>query len=277
MKISLLFLAISLASFSSNTYARFSFFKNKWWQVPREQDALHIIGNSTFESIHKNRLTFLVWNAHKESMTDNWQKDFAKLSAPSDFILLQESTSNADGTEFPLVFTPYEAVVGESFYFSDYRTGNVTLSHYHAVYAYVYHSPVKEPIIGTRKPVIVTQYSFEDGRNLLIANIHAINFVGYRKFKRHINQIAAVIKKFDGPVVWAGDFNTWSKRRTRYLRKIMHYLGLHEAEFTNAHRVKTYNGYPLDHFYFRGAKLIYADFPKVHSSDHNPMVVTLQF
>lgn len=244
-------------------------------RIPTISDAKYQIGEAEFAYVDKKEISILVWNAHKEGYEVNWQTDFNRLKVGSDFILLQEAIRR-NGQLNPSVYSGLEGIVGESFYYDGVRSGNITLSKYHAEDSKLLHSPNSEPIIKTPKPVILTTYELENGQRLLMANIHGINFVGYRKFRNHIRQVFNSIKNFKGPMVWAGDFNTWSKRRTRYMNKMLKSLGLKKVVFRNSGRVKTFGGYPLDHFFVRGAEVLDANFPLIHSSDHNAMVVRLR-
>lgn len=243
--------------------------------VPRIQEALHQIGESQFEVVRSQEISILVWNTHKENYESHWQEEYKKLKQGIDFVMLQEAIGKI-GQDYPDIYDGYEGVVGESFHYNGMKTGNLTLSPYHAQTRKLLHSPVREPIINTPKPVILTTYNLEDGRRLMLVNIHGINFVSYRKFKKHIKQVMSNIKSHSGPLVWAGDFNTWSKRRTKYMNKILPRIGLKKVSFRNSHRVKKFHGKPLDHFFVRGLEVIDANFPVVHSSDHNAMIVHLR-
>jgi endonuclease/exonuclease/phosphatase (EEP) superfamily protein YafD len=275
--LSLLLILFFILTTSFSTQARM--WPRHWWNVPDPKDALIRIGEAQDERIRKRELTFLVWNTHKENFQANWKQDFIRLKRDADFILMQEAVGELrEDVAYPEIYRGYHGIIGESFWFDNYRTGNVTLSKYHTQYARVYHSPNREPVVLTKKPGVVTKYLFDQSnKELMVVNIHAINFVSTRKFKKHLKQLAGVISHFNGPVVWAGDFNTWSKKRTRFMRKVMSSLGLKKVSFKNYYRVKTFFGHPLDHFYVRGAEVLDADMPVVHSSDHNPMKVKLRF
>jgi len=77
------------------------------------------------------------------------------------------------------------------------------------------------------------------------------------------------------PVILAGDFNTWSEQRHEVLAEVAARLGLVSVLIEPDGRRRTL-GRHLDHFYFRGFRLVRASAPKVSSSDHNPILVELE-
>lgn len=87
--------------------------------------------------------------------------------------------------------------------------------------------------------------------------------------------MASELARHAGPVILAGDFNTWSERRHEVLVEIAARLGLVSVLFDDDGRRLAF-GRSLDHFYFRGFRLVRASAPQVTSSDHNPIVVELE-
>ena len=78
-----------------------------------------------------------------------------------------------------------------------------------------------------------------------------------------------------GPVILAGDFNTWSDARDRVVVKIAARLGLTELRFGLDQR-STFIGRHVDHIFVRGLQLIDIRAIPVTSSDHNPIEVTMR-
>ncbi|PIP88520.1 MAG: hypothetical protein COW79_17305 [Bdellovibrionales bacterium CG22_combo_CG10-13_8_21_14_all_38_13] len=87
-----------------------------------------------------------------------------------------------------------------------------------------------------------------------------------------LNDIAKVVRAHKGPVVWAGDFNTWSKKKLRVMHELMAKLELTEAPFGPG-RMKVF-GNVIDFVFYKGLELrdSYV-LPEVQGADHKPMVV----
>ena len=274
MKI-IIFLACMLLSQNSSASFFRKFKRSLSWKVPSEQNAIKTLGIAKKDKIENKVLNVLIRNVHKENFTQAWLDDFNNIRKNKDIILLQESVFY-EGPIIPNVYKQYRTILGESFTRQGTKTGNATLSKYKIYEPKVIHSPDREPIIRTPKPIIISKFKLLNGKKLLTLNIHGINFVSYRKFKRMINKSLKSIKKHRGPVIYAGDFNTWSKRKTRFLVSSLRKLGLKWVKFRHEERVKTYFGYPLDQAFVRGLKILDADILLMNSSDHSPMVLKLE-
>ena len=137
-----------------------------------------------------------------------------------------------------------------------------------------------EPLAFLPKSSLITYYPVKNHRyNLLVANIHAINFtVGIEEFTQQLKQIKAVLAHHKGPIVFGGDFNTWSDRREIALDELIgtEELGLLKVEFVSKEAVLVW-GHRLDHIFFRGLKIIKAEIIPVESSDHYPLKVQFEF
>jgi len=133
-----------------------------------------------------------------------------------------------------------------------------------------------EPWLGTPKATSITQYGLSGtDETLIVINIHAINFtVGVKQFRKQLDQILEVVSEHEGPMIFAGDFNTWRIGRTKAVDGIIQQLGLSPLEFAEDFRITAF-GHHLDHIYIRGLQVEDATSSDVASSDHNPMSVRL--
>ena len=113
-------------------------------------------------------------------------------------------------------------------------------------------------------------------QTLAIVNVHAINFelmpYGYRA---QIEALADAVAGHEGPIILAGDFNTWSEARDRVLAETTGRLGLVEIVPSDDLR-KRFFGKHLDHIFVRGLEVVSTQAIVVTSSDHNPMTATLR-
>ena len=139
---------------------------------------------------------------------------------------------------------------------------------------------VYEPLALLPKSSLLTYYPIKNTQQtLLVANIHAINFtLGTGRFTQQLMEIKALLAQHSGPIVFAGDFNTWSDQREELLDQIIgdEKLGLLKVEFVSTVETLAW-GHRLDHIFFRGLKVISAEIIPVESSDHYPLKVRFEF
>ncbi|MGC3834797.1 hypothetical protein ACPSKX_11240 [Moritella viscosa] len=80
-----------------------------------------------------------------------------------------------------------------------------------------------------------------------------------------------MIRQHQGPVIMAGDFNTWTNKRLSRLIEVTASVELRQLVYQNDVR-ETAFGHPLDDIYFRGLQQISASSYETTTSDHNPIV-----
>ncbi|MNL10397.1 hypothetical protein D3C87_1311950 [compost metagenome] len=102
---------------------------------------------------------------------------------------------------------------------------------------------------------------------MLFVCTHVLNFVTTGAFSRSLYEIAERISLFPGPVILAGDFNTWNFKRYMIMKSIFRDLQMEHVDFEDDGRLLK-----LDHVFVRGFDVMDA---KVHhtvlSSDHFPL------
>ena len=110
----------------------------------------------------------------------------------------------------------------------------------------------------------------------MVVNIHSINFsLGTESFYQQLEKIEELLSRHNGPVIFSGDLNSWSKKRMAILKDFSIRLGLKAVKFTKQHRAK-YFGRNIDHIYYRQLTVTDARVIQVNSSDHNPMLVSFR-
>lgn len=218
------------------------------------------------------KFTLTVWNVHKFS--DNRSiSDLARLSSQSELVLIQESVLNK-------IFSGPMQEVGEqmqwafssTFSTRDGLTGVVTGSRATVLRSEIVTSEVREPITGTPKAMIFSTVPVEGSEeDMLVVNVHAINFMNLRKFRDQVEQITNRIAQHDGPVIVAGDFNTWNRARRQTLIENLNTLGVELAHSSSGRYLV------LDHILTRGLRLVTSyETADVRSSDHAPLMVQLE-
>jgi len=107
--------------------------------------------------------------------------------------------------------------------------------------------------------------------------VHSINFeLAVDTYRAQLEALADALAGHRGPIIFAGDFNTWNDARDRVVAGIAARLGLTELKLSVDQRALFF-GRRLDHIFIRGLQSIDVSAIPVDSSDHNPVVATLRF
>ncbi len=159
------------------------------YKVPSDAQTIHTYGSSSQAQLPK-KFKVLNWNIEKAKQGEAWANDFFKLQAGSDLIFIQEAVSDPLFTK-----TLMERKLTEWNYFVSWiRTNNQTSSglvigsHVKALTTTFSRTQDLEPVLDTPKLSAYQTYQVQGLKNteLLVINIHAINFVSTDKFSRHI-------------------------------------------------------------------------------------------
>ena len=139
-------------------------------------------------------------------------------------------------------------------------------------------SKKRELAYATHKVTLITRHKISHNKQLMIVNLHAINFVKNSDFYHELNSIKATIKSHKGAMIVAGDFNTWNVQRVSYLKEFTYDLSLKEVGFSDDANIKKVFSNSLDYIFYRELELTYSkviDTKKI--SDHNPIIATFEF
>ena len=160
---------------------------------------------------------------------------------------------------------------------SKYHYGVVNASFVLAKKSYTYLSLYKEFFFTTHKSILFSRYRLKNGDHLLVANIHAINFREENAFAKELKRIFLYLEKFNGPLIVAGDFNTWNKSRLLRLYTTMRKLRLRHVPFDQTTGIKSFRSNPLDHIFYRNLNLSFFNVVKNHAlSDHQPLIAVFE-
>jgi len=238
-------------------------------------ESLHMMGQGSMSAL-ADTIEVLVWNIYK-GRYKTWAADFCPLIKEKDLVLLQESVLNT--AHDPIFQNPerFEWVMARTYKHrktlaaTGVKTGSAVSSSSQRYFV----SPDVEPFFKTPKMLLATTYPFlNSSEKLLTLNIHAINFVSFAKYKRQVEQIVGIIEAHTGPVILAGDFNTWNGLRYKTLLDITKSVGLEEAVLTRPGRWQHLNRH-LDHIYYRGLELKKTEVLfNIRTSDHYPITAT---
>ena len=227
-------------------------------------------GAADSSGLDPDSISVLNWNVYK-GQRKNWATDFRRYSHKHDVVIIQEAHLRNDLKSL-LGSDNRHWVMNASFQYQDKATGVMTASSVKPVYSCGMRT--LEPLIRLPKTSLISLYPV-DGMHekLLVANIHGINFtLGVDVYKEQIEKLYAVINRHSGPVVLAGDFNSWSAERMQIVEDLAQRLSLQSLDYTSHNRTRIF-GNVLDHVFYRGLEPLEYDTWHVASSDHNPMRV----
>ena len=217
--------------------------------------------------------SIMSWNIYKGS-GDNWQQDLDRIGDRQDILLLQEALLK-DELKTYLKQRGLHWHLNTAFSLNDTQTGVMTAARlksngHCALRTY-------EPLIRTPKTVLVSRYELAGmPQQLLVANIHGINFtLGLDAYRRQLDAMEAILERHRGPIILAGDFNNWSKSRSRLISEMIQRLSLEQLPFRNHNRTRVF-GSEIDHIFYRGLTVMAHKTYEVTSSDHNPITVTFR-
>lgn len=214
-----------------------------------------------------------VWNLHKCKHAD-WQRDFLDLCGRSDLFLTQETRLDPACTQ-AVAQSGLNWNAAISFLTPRGKTPTGIAAGCRAPATDIlFNASVCEPLLHIPKMIMRLVYPLENTR-LLAINLHAINFTGIGPFKRTLQNTAELLAHFDGPVVVAGDFNVWNRKRHEEMLHTAQKLGLMEVVFAPDLRTRYWRR-TLDYIFVRGLEVVASAVPDLASSDHRPLTAVLR-
>lgn len=220
-------------------------------------------------------ISLLNWNTFK-GKNESWMQTFSQFSEKQDLITLQEAYLTDDFRRL-LDNMQLNWDLATAFKKLNFAAGVLTASHTQPLSVCVQRN--MEPWVLLPKSTLISVFPLRHRKHrLLLINIHAINFTfGDIAFRNQLIQIAGALIEHQGPVIIAGDFNTWSLSREQMLNDILvEPFSLSEVYF-NPDTMKTMFKHQLDHVYFRDLVVLAKHSARTKVSDHNPMWVTFKY
>jgi endonuclease/exonuclease/phosphatase (EEP) superfamily protein YafD len=233
----------------------------------------------------------LDWNIHKEGNSRDWIEDYDKMykDKKPDIIVFQEARLSTGlkqalktGNEMGWIFSSNIEERNHDTY-----SGVLTASKARPSEHYSITTEGLEPIVKTPKTTLITTYKLSPSNKLLLlVNIHGLVMTNLEKYKAQIIEIVDTISGHNGPIIFAGDFNTKNKERSSFLlRELKDKLGLETVPFTKEDQkgIKHFffSPFPLDQIFYSSSELeVKKDSPDVletiKSSDHKPVFVEFE-
>ena len=227
----------------------------------------------THAALDPKAIRVITWNLHKQDDA-GWERDLTAFVAGSDLVLLQEATLSAPLRNI-LDDAGLRWVMASSFIYGDVDIGVLTATRATPVASCT--ERAMEPLLRIPKSAVISWFALAGTTTrLAVVNIHAINFsLLLGAYHAQFAAIAQALASHSGPIVFAGDFNTWTDARVESVRETADALGLREIPFEKDQRT-IFLGHQLDHMMVRGLDVVEAAAIPVKSSDHNPVRVTLK-
>jgi endonuclease/exonuclease/phosphatase (EEP) superfamily protein YafD len=236
-------------------------------------------------ALDRRLLRLLVWNIHKQG-DSGWERDLSVFAAASDVMLLQETVLQPPLRDI-LDGSGLRWVMASSFLLGADDIGVLTATRIAPVASCTQRAV--EPLIRIPKSAVISWLPITNIRTdartdprhgsratLAIANVHSINFeLAPDVYRAQLEALADALAGHRGPIIFAGDFNTWNDARDAVVAEIAARLGLTELNLHVDQRA-VFFGRHLDHIFIRGLQLIDVGAIPVTSSDHNPLAATLR-
>lgn len=246
------------------------------------EDELPMLGQASRASLGPV-VRVLIWNILKAKRA-GFADDFGSLVHDRDLVLLQEAVLNAPSDRLFANSRRHQWVMGRSFRepVSQREHGVKTGAVCPALSGVCWQSPHTEPLSNTRKSLLATRYPIcgAQGRSratLLVLNMHAINFVPTAKYLAHLRQLGEAMAAHRGPLLLAGDFNTWNVSRRNSLFDLTRDAALLPAPLVRRARLAHLSMH-LDHLMYRGLELrLSSSLEHVTTSDHAPIAATFEY
>lgn len=216
--------------------------------------------------------TLSTWNIYKGQMP-GWRGDLDRLYEESDILLLQESHMDPGMLRW-LAGGKLDWSMAHAFTYRDFWTGVLTAGRVQQAALCAQRTP--EPYIRLPKTVLISYFPLQGSRSpLMVVNMHGINFtLGSGTLSEQLADLEKLVEKHPGPLIVAGDMNTWSRQRMQRVDDLARKHGLQRVEFQQSASV--HFGRQVDHVYYRGLQPLASHVIPVQSSDHYPLVVTFR-
>jgi endonuclease/exonuclease/phosphatase family metal-dependent hydrolase len=216
------------------------------------------------------RFGVMCWNVHKRNRPDGVFGDFiahCRRTYDIALMLFQEAYIEAG------VAGGFGYDAAANLAYRNRHYGVLTASYVSSTHTVAWLSHEKELLFTTHKSLLITRYTLADGAELLVVNVHAVNFREDGAFDNELRRLYRYLKTYRGAMIVGGDFNTWNKKRLMRLYRHMRTLNLRRVPFASTAGIKRFGRNPLDHLFYRGLNLIRFDIPDDEGiSDHRPLI-----
>lgn len=218
-----------------------------------------------------SKFSLLLWNIHKENQGQSFKETLYRLTQTykSDLLLFQEVKYPKKS---PFSLQEYSFALAGNIETQQNIFGVLTATK--SAFREMHRSLSTKKELGfmSHKSFLLSRHTLANNKELTILNLHAINFVSSKTFAYELENIEKILLEIDGPLIVAGDFNTWSKKRHKLLENFQLELGLKKLQINDEKHIKQIFWQRLDHIYYRELKPLQAlALDTKNISDHNPI------
>lgn len=236
-------------------------------------------------------LRVVSWNVHKglDEGLDDDLRAIARDRAPH-VLALQEARPEL---ALPRGYAGHHAASFRRRLGRDVTEGVTTAASVETAWAHRVRSVERELYFFTPKAALISTYRVRGGRELVLINVHGLNFdPSGRQLARQMDDLRHAVAHVEGPLVIAGDFNTWNEARLQAVHDVAMELGLAEiapdvpggrtGSFGKGGRIERWIGLDrrlhLDRIYARGLTPVRASWlEECQGSDHVALFAELAF
>ncbi len=247
------------------------------WKIEhvRETECLWRAGAAASASITAPVLRVAVWNLCKGAGGRLFEHDYRVVCYRSDIVMTQEALLSERGIS-TFAEPGFAAIHAASYKRRDgLRDGVMTASRFNIEepsLRIVCKYP--EPIFQTPKVALVTYYKIAGlDKRLMVVNIHATLVRRVEGATEEMLHIVSQLPEHDGPILFAGDFNTFTSRYLGVVTRVLRRLDLQLVAIPDDPRPAIG---ALDQIYVRGldVRRVSVDI-NVRNSDHFPLFIEL--
>ncbi|ADA79470.1 endonuclease/exonuclease/phosphatase family protein [Francisella tularensis] len=221
------------------------------------------------------KFCLMSWNSykidHKDSETFSAYIRHVYFNYNIDIFCLQEAVHH-HGNKFPI--DKFDINFASNIVLRSHNYGVATVSHYPVIKNVKILTTHRESVINTHKASLITHLNINNTK-VIVVNIHAINFKSNKVYEYEFEKIKEFIapEKYKHPIIIAGDFNTWNRKRVKLIKDFCREFCFKVAFIDEPQLVKSFQNNHLDFVLYRGLSLEKAavlDCKKI--SDHNPII-----
>ena len=217
-------------------------------------------------------LRLATWNIFKANSGPQFFEEFAKLVQRTDILLLQEVlTTQPDLKNF--VPKGWHGIHSGSYERRDgKREGVLSVSRYTQKEALRLLAPRQEPFVKTPKVGLASTVLIA-GKPVHLVNLHLPLLRTAKQSQADLSTMLADIGKLTGPIIVAGDFNSFHRGYLRSMQAVLADIGLEHVVIPRDPRPTLAQ---LDHIFCRGLKVRLIRVANSYtSSDHFPIICEL--
>ncbi|MBC97190.1 MAG: hypothetical protein CME63_05535 [Halobacteriovoraceae bacterium] len=255
----------------------------KKFEIPPLSESFHQWGTPSRSLLNPDKVKVVVWNILK-AKEDGFVKEFKSFGSDTDIFMLQEVDNSEEFFQAYKAYPNHQIHFGTSF---DYRrglwgdrylSGTAISSRVDALDSGMLRTKDLEPFVKTPKVVTWALFPVEGKKDLLSVNIHGLNMTSNKDFIKQLKDCEKVILAHDGPVIFAGDFNTSDMEKLNAMWTVVWRTKLKAVTFENDQRKRSrFSKIFIDHTLVRGVEVIDSEvYSSLESSDHKAMGVTFK-